>query len=308
MADRGVDLRNASLPVSGDTAPDACPVCGKPLVRGRRTWYRRCPACHFLASELHVTINGALDGHIEEGEREKGLFTLRQANFVRILDRMESCLGGRPGSLLEVGCAHGWFMEAAETRGYSTTGLEPDKKFHARAGSGGLNIIKGYFPGDLGPDAKFDVIVFNDVFEHLPNPHEAMGSIAERLNSGGALVINIPNSEGFFYRTASMLDVLGIPGPLRRMWQVNFPSPHISYFNPASLARLAGRSGLTEVHRSTLSSVTVDGLWQRLRHVRHLQPANVVVSAGVWMAVAALSPVISRLPSDVSLQIFKKTG
>jgi SAM-dependent methyltransferase len=171
-----------------------------------------------------------------------------------------------------------------------------------------VNIIKGYFPGDLGPDAKFDVIVFNDVFEHLPNPHEAMGSIAERLNSGGALVINIPNSEGFFYRTASMLDVLGIPGPLRRMWQVNFPSPHISYFNPASLARLAGRSGLTEVHRSTLSSVTVDGLWQRLRHVRHLQPANVVVSAGVWMAVAALSPVISRLPSDVSLQIFKKTG
>jgi SAM-dependent methyltransferase len=308
VSDRGVDLRDASLHVSGDTTLDACPVCGKPLVAGRRTWYRRCPACRFLASDLHVAINSALDGHVEEAEREKGLFTLRQANFVRILDRMESCLGGRPSSLLEVGCAHGWFMEAAETRGYTTTGLEPDKKFHVRSSSNGLNIIKGYFPGDLDRNATFDVIVFNDVFEHLPNPHEAMGSVAERLNPGGALVINIPNSEGFFYRTASMLDGLGIPGPLRRMWQVNFPSPHLSYFNPASLALLAGRYGLAEVHRSILSSITVDGLWHRLRHVRHLQPANVVVSAGVWMAVAGLSPLISRLPSDVSLQIFRKAG
>jgi 2-polyprenyl-3-methyl-5-hydroxy-6-metoxy-1,4-benzoquinol methylase len=291
---------------SRNIAPKVCPVCGEPFLPGSRSWYRECGSCRFLAADLPVLINGQLDRHVDEGEREKGLFSLRQANFVRILNRMEACLGDQKGSLLEVGCAHGWFLQAAKKRGYAVTGLEPDPQFYKRADSNGLNINKGYFPGDLPPDNTFDVIIFNDVFEHLPNPDEAMSRIAERLNPSGALVINIPNSEGFFYRAALMLDALGIQGPLRRMWQVNYPSPLLSYFNPDSLARLAEKCGLAEVDRSTLPSVTVDGLWHRLRHVRRLQPANMVICAGVWLAVATLSPLISRLPSDISLLIFRK--
>jgi len=293
---------------SPGTTPQACPVCGGPLLAGSRTWYRRCGACHFLAADLRVAINGELGGHVDEAEREKGLLSLREANFVHILDRMEACLRDQQRSLLEVGCAPGWFMQAASIRGYTVTGLEPDQQLYQRTSSTGLNVIHGYFPGDLPPDKTFDVIVFNDVFEHLPDPYKAMGSVAEHLNPGGAVVINIPNSEGFFYRAASMLDAVGIQGPLRRMWQVNYPSPHLSYFNPDSLARLAEKHALAEVHRSTLSSVRVGGLWQRLRHVRGLQPANVAVCAGIWLAVAALSPLMSILPSDISLLIFRKAG
>jgi 2-polyprenyl-3-methyl-5-hydroxy-6-metoxy-1,4-benzoquinol methylase len=227
-------------------------------------------------------------------------------NFERILDRMRLCLGERSGSLLEVGCAPGWFMDAARQRGYDVTGLEPDRELYERAKSANTKIINGYFPGDLPSDARFDAIVFNDVFEHIPNPSEAMNSVAQRLNPGGALVINIPNSEGVFYNTALMLDRVGIQGPLRRMWQVGYPSPHLSYFNPAALVGLANKYELAEVHRSTLSSITVEGLWARLRVVRNLQPANIVSSAVVWAAVVGSSPVIARLPSDISLQIFRK--
>jgi len=288
------------------TFADVCPVCGGGFRSGSRAWYRRCSGCHFLTADLQVTIN-ADGGHVDEAEREKGLAGLREANFALILDRMRACLGDQPRSLLEVGCAPGWFMRAAKARGYIVTGLEPDQQLYRRASSTGLNIIYGYFPGDLAPDQTFDVIVFNDVFEHLPDPCAAMGSVAAHLNPGGAVVINIPNSEGFFYRAASILDAIGIQGPLRRMWQANYPSPHLSYFNPDSLARLAAKHDLAEVHRSTLSSVRVSGLWQRLRHVRNLQPANPVVCAGIWLGVATASPLISLLPSDISLLIFKKT-
>ena len=289
-------------------ANQACPVCGGPFLAGSRTWYRKCGACRFMAADLRVAINGDFAGQVDEAEREQGLFSLRQANFAHILDRMEACLGGQQGSLLEVGCAPGWFLQAAKMRGYTVTGLEPDQQLYQRVRSTGLDVIHGYFPGDLPPDRTFDVIVFNDVFEHLPNPSEAMVSIAEHLHPGGALVVNIPNSEGFFYRAASGLDAAGIQGPLQRMWQVNYPSPHLSYFNPDSLARLAEKHDLAEIHRSTLPSVRVSGLWQRLRHVRNLQPASVLVCGGIWLAVATLSPLISRLPSDISLLIFRKTA
>lgn len=299
-------VRTDGLQDSWHPTSQACPVCSEAFRPGSRAWFYQCDACHFLASELPVAINTDLDRQVDEVEREKGLLSLRQANFVRILDRMESCLGGRYGSLLEVGCAHGWFLQAAKMRGYAVTGLEPDPQFREKADANGMQIITGYFPTGLSPGKTFDVIVFNDVFEHLPEPDAAMRGVAEHLNSGGAVVINIPNSQGFFYRTAMMLDAVGIQGPLRRMWQFNFPSPHLSYFNPAALARLAKKYNLSEVHRSSLATVTVDGLWQRLRHVQQLQPTNVVISAGVWLAVATLSPLISRLPSDASLMIFRK--
>jgi 2-polyprenyl-3-methyl-5-hydroxy-6-metoxy-1,4-benzoquinol methylase len=300
-------LPNAA-PQSPPRATDACPACDGKFVSGSRDWYRRCIQCGFLTSDLRVAINDKVDAAIDQPEREKGFATLRKANFARILDRMKLCLGKPRGSLLEVGCAPGWFLEMAQRRGYDVTGLEPDRELYERSKSADIKVINGYFPNDLSRDARFDVIVFNDVFEHLPSPSEAMRNAAERLSPGGALVINAPDSRGVFYHTALLLDRLGIHGPLLRMWQVNYPSPHLSYFNPDSLMRLASKCGLSEMHRSTLASITMDGLWARLRVVRNLQSANIVSSAAVWTMVVAGSPLIRILPSDISLQIFRKSA
>ncbi len=40
----------------------------------------------------------------------------------------------------------------------------------------GLPARKGYFPDALDKKEKFDVIVFNDVIEHIPNIEGALAS------------------------------------------------------------------------------------------------------------------------------------
>ena len=171
----------------------------------------------------------------------------------------------------------------------------------AQARQDGLPVISGYFPQNLPDQAKFDVITFHDVFEHLPSPHEAASACFQRLTPKGLLVIVMPSSKGILFKLARLLSRLGINGPLDRMWQRGFPSPHLSYFHPAILVNMLRPHGFREVHRTTLPSFSRDGLWQRLRYDRR---SVFLVSAVQWFGLFLLFPLISSLPSDISAQIF----
>jgi hypothetical protein len=75
-----------------------------------------------------------------------GLATLRARNFERILDRLALLAGPAQRALLEVGCAHGWFLAAAGRRGYAATDIEPDALVAAQAINQGYDVTIGYFP------------------------------------------------------------------------------------------------------------------------------------------------------------------
>jgi SAM-dependent methyltransferase len=238
---------------------------------------------------------------LHEDRREAALAPLRARNFAIVLDRLAAC--GGHGRLLEIGCAHGWFLDAARGRGYTVTGIEPDAAVAAQAVQRGHEVVHGLFPDVLAPDARFDVVVFNDVFEHLPDPRAALRATARALCAGGLLAINLPDSRGAFYRLAETLRRVGWRAPHDRLWQLGFPSPHLSYFHPDALTRLASGVGFAEVERRALPSIEQQGLWQRLRY----DPRASRLSAAVmWLAVTLALPIVRRLPSDISLTIFRR--
>ena len=238
---------------------------------------------------------------LREDRREAALAPLRARNFEIVLDRLAAC-GGR-GTLLDVGCAHGWFLDAARRRGYKACGLEPDAAIAAQAVQRGHRVIHGLFPDALPSGEKFDVVVFNDVFEHLPDPRAALRATADALRAGGLLAINLPDSRGVFYRLADTLRRVGWRAPHDRLWQVGFPSPHLSYFHPDALTRLASGFGFAEVDRRALPSIAREGLWQR---VRYDPRASRLSSAATWLAVTLAMPIAQRLPADISLTIFRR--
>ena len=121
----------------------------------------------------------------EAGAGIDGLEALRRANFELLLDRLENQGSIRGKRLLEVGSARGWFLEAAGKRGADVRGIEPEAENARVAQDHGLSVETGLFPQDLEDRGPYDLIVFNDVFEHIPQPSNLIGEVADLLSPGG---------------------------------------------------------------------------------------------------------------------------
>lgn len=99
-------------------------------------------------------------------------------------------LNGRPGSMLEIGCAAGWVLHAAREQGWDAHGIEASPKFQKYAAS----TLK--LPVQLGTieevnfgDKKFDVIVNTDVIEHLYDPVADLRRLRKIIKPDGYLVM-----------------------------------------------------------------------------------------------------------------------
>lgn len=283
----------------------SCPVCGSTMLRYRHRWLIKCESCGLLASTLQPVIPASpAKSHIDETARAKGLNSVRPRNNAIILDRIAEVTGRFPKSILDVGCGQGQFIQDAMARGHSVTGVEPDANVvpltRTRTGA---SIIAGYFPESVPSDCQFDIIVFNDVFEHVPDIRGVMSASAERLAPGGLLVLNCPNQSGFFYRLGDLLDSCGISSPFERMWQRGLPSPHLWYFKPQHLAALGRQVGLTEIDRVALLPIAREGLRSRIDHI-HGQ--SKLMSWVTFSLVHLAFPLLRYLPYDSAVVILQK--
>lgn len=275
--------------------PTPCPVCGGAFAPGLRPWHERCPACGFERARLTVDIEGGeRPDIIDEDFREDALKPLRLDGFRALLDALERERPLKGLAVLDVGCAHGWFLDAAKARGAATHGVEPEAAIIARMGDA-HDVRQGYFPGALKPGERFDLVTFNDVFEHFPDPGACLDACKERVKPGGRLVLNLPNREGFFYRVGAVLASLGLASSFDRLWQVGFKSPHLSFFGPKDLSRLADAHGFDTVETLYLPSLRLKGLWERVRYDKTMPLWRAAV---VWAGAAACLPLLALFPSD----------
>lgn len=286
----------------------SCVCCSQPLRAGLEPWHWVCAACGYESALLSPSINqAAAHENVDERGRDAGLKALREANFRQLLDQIvRHTPPGTSMRLLDVGSAHGWFVKAATERGYDALGLEPDHAVCAQARRDGAHVREGFFPDALVEHEKFDVIVFNDVFEHIPASDRLLAQCTARLNPGGLLVLNLPSSRGLFYRTSKLLHRLGASGFFDRLWQKGLPSPHLHYFHARNLARLGARHHLSLVESSHLASIHLSGLYARITYVksalRWLAPV-------VWLGVVAAYPLVRWVaPSDIDVVIFRHEG
>ena len=105
--------------------------------------------------------------------------------------------------VLDVGCGTGSVSRIlVETRGARLIGVEPDAIRVAVARNRGLEIHEGVLTSELlhvlGP---FDMVVFADVLEHLPDPSTLLQMVRQGLTASGAVVASIPNVAHWSVRT-----------------------------------------------------------------------------------------------------------
>jgi SAM-dependent methyltransferase len=259
----------------------------------------RCPACGFFASKLPVRINSVQ--RIDEDARERALKAIRVSNFQQLLTECRDLLPSG-GSLLDIGCAHGWFMEAATARGITCVGIEPDLEMERRARSVGHNVIAGTFPDAMPAGARFDAITFNDVFEHLPDVNGMAHMLPDYLEPGGTVIVNLPVADGLIFRTARLVARFGVRDPLNRMWQAGLPSPHLSYFTGKTLQQLFEAAGFSCVRQGQLQPLSSNGLYDRIRYDRDIGFFKAVALYTLARVAVAVSGVF---PSDIQYFVFR---
>jgi SAM-dependent methyltransferase len=279
-----------------------CDICSTTVQRDVLPETYRCISCGFFKSTLPVQINEL--ERIDEAAREQALKPIRTANFKQILDECGPLLPPK-GSILDVGCAHGWFLEAAKERDFQARGIEPDLEMAQRAHASGHDVIVGFFPDALPQGEQFDAITFNDVFEHLPHVEAMARAVHSRLKPNGIAIINLPVSNGMVFRTTRFAAKLGISGPYERMWQKGLPSPHLSYFSASTLPKLMERVGFRLVRRGELEAIVTDGLYSRIRYDRNIGGLQ---AGALFVAAHALRQVGRITASDIQYFAFKKVN
>jgi 2-polyprenyl-3-methyl-5-hydroxy-6-metoxy-1,4-benzoquinol methylase len=256
-------------------------------------WAAACPACSYMKSNLAPGAAALGDGFGD----------LRRANFETLLDWMSCHMDLTGARLLEVGCGRGWFLEAAQRRGILVRGIEPGPDGET-ARRTGFNVVSGFFPTDLLERGTFDIIAFNDVFEHIPDPGSAIKAVQHLLAVGGAAVFNLPSSDGTFFQVAKILKRIGLSGPYDRMWQKNLPSPHVSYFNANNFVKLVERhTDLKPIDCRSLPSISRAGLRDRIK-ITFPGVLGDAMFCGVWLTYFALS----ALPPDIVVIMVKRVA
>jgi len=274
---------------------ELCPVCRSPMRSGLQPWHRECACCAYEQADLAPAINEMqAHGQIDEQFREKGLRALRVDNFRALLKVIEES-GLKSGRLLDVGCAHGWFLEAASGK-FEVLGIEPDQQVCEATRRRGLLVRQGFFPSCLAKEEQFDGIVFNDVLEHIPDIHAVLADCREHLRPGGALILNLPNSSGFFYRAARWLCRLGMSSFFDRLWQKGLPSPHLHYFNSDNLTKLLQANGFEVRATGRLPAIRLQGLYTRVSYTgRYVLPMRLLIC----LLVVAAFPILRLMPCDI---------
>ncbi|MHB1331618.1 MAG: class I SAM-dependent methyltransferase [Sulfuriferula sp.] len=274
---------------------EICPVCQSELCVGYRPWHFLCKSCGYEKANLQSTIN-LYSAHqlIDEDARESGLRELRVSNFKTLLTSIKS-LKPSGGRLLDVGCAHGWFLDTAKND-FDVFGLEPDKRVFDATSRRNLPVRMGYFPDALDESEKFDVIVFNDVIEHIPDIERILVSCYQRLNKDGLLVLNLPSSNGMFYRLSKIFSRFGFFDFFERLWQKDLPSPHLHYFNLSNLTDVLKNNGFDVKAKGNLSTLRLTGLYTRITYTGNL---GILARIFVYISVAMFLPILKILPSDI---------
>jgi 2-polyprenyl-3-methyl-5-hydroxy-6-metoxy-1,4-benzoquinol methylase len=164
----------------------------------------------------------------------------------------------KSGRLLDVGCASGEFLMAAQARGWQVYGVEPSPIGAALAERIlGATIHTGTLDTAPWPHGYFDAVGLFEVIEHLQSPHAYIEKIAALLRPGGMLIMSTPNIHSLAY------SLLG------RDWQIIGPNDHIYYFSPRTLERLLKSCGFALHHLHTLG--TTPETWKRWLRVEPLQ-------------------------------------
>ena len=138
----------------------------------------------------------------------------------------------KSGTILDIGCGTGAFLNTMKEAGWKITGLEPDDTAITKAKS--LYQIHPQSSSELFnlSEQQFDAITMWHVLEHVHQLNEYFFQLRKILKDNGTLLIAVPNYTSFdahFYKET---------------WAAYDVPRHLNHFSPMSMELLVKRYGM----------------------------------------------------------------
>ena len=171
---------------------------------------------------------------------EQNLLRKSDQYYANTRSDMLRFIRGNPKRILEVGCGQGNFSKTFTEVEY--LGVEANAEMAARARANGINVITGLYDDVASqiPDGHFDLIVCNDVIEHMIGPAGFLRNVKAKLAPNGHLIASIPN-----VRYAPVLFDLLVRADFEYVEAGVLDYTHFHLFTRKSFSRLAEQCGWT---------------------------------------------------------------
>lgn len=99
--------------------------------------------------------------------------------------------------LLDFGCGNGGLMQRYAAYGFECEGFDVDENAVANIRNRGFAVYSGDWR--TLPAKRYDVIILNQVLEHLHRPIEVLRFLRDRLAPDGQLIVSVPNRDCLDY-------------------------------------------------------------------------------------------------------------
>jgi SAM-dependent methyltransferase len=205
----------------------------------------RCTICGLGATILPEGFDPAsiYDQGYYQGGHSDGYadYTAAEPVLRREFAQSLRCLrkhGPATGSLLEIGCAYGFFLLEASAH-FSVRGLEVSSHAVAAAQSRGLDVAnRSLAEHFLWHPEPVDAVVMLDVVEHLDQPLALLREAISHLKPDGAIMISTGDWNSLLAKA------------MGRRWRLMTPPQHLYFFSPRTLSTLLEHAGCEIVHIS----------------------------------------------------------
>ena len=174
-----------------------CPYCGKSgylFFASYSREYYRCCECDLIYKENQDSYDSVVNTFRENYFDRYSAEQLEGHRF-RLYDHILELIGehGRDGTLLDVGAGCGFFLAAAQKRGWEVRGIDPSpQSVEVARRQNVLDVFQGTL-GEYEGNGQFDVITFINVLDHSTMPWVEIDRANELLRPGGLIYLRFPN-------------------------------------------------------------------------------------------------------------------
>ena len=167
-------------------------------------------------------------------QRKQSAGSTRYRQYAGQIQTLAGLLKRRPDQcrILDYGMGWGYWSRMAQAHGFDVVGFELSKQRSEYARQMGITVIDSLPAAEAG----FDFVYANQVFEHLPDPMQALQDICRQLKPGGIAYLRVPDGRGI----AARLQQQGWSPELEAI----HPLEHINCFTRKTLQGFASKAGL----------------------------------------------------------------